>query len=110
MRNWLGQELAAGKLVYRGARDGDSSSFRVGQIMQVNNETRKVRVKWLHDQGVDWKNRGQKHHIETPIAVKPRTKESTVDGETLVLIDPGVQDTVRLTKERQYELLKGLEA
>ena len=46
MKNWLGQDIVAGTLVYRGARQGDSSSFRVGRVVDERNNN-KVRVTWL---------------------------------------------------------------
>ncbi|QMP84249.1 hypothetical protein HUN41_00131 [Streptomyces phage Coruscant] len=46
MINWLGQDIVAGTVVYRGARQGDSSDFRVGVVSKVNEATGKVTVAW----------------------------------------------------------------
>lgn len=46
MLNWLGQDIVAGAVVYRGARQGDSSDFRVGVVSKVNEATGKVTVAW----------------------------------------------------------------
>lgn len=46
MLNWLGQDIQPGDIVYRGARQGDGSSFRVGEVKKINEESRKVTVKW----------------------------------------------------------------
>lgn len=49
MKNWLGQELGPGDLVYRGARDGNTSSFKVGVIVSVS--AGKARVLWKYEPG-----------------------------------------------------------
>lgn len=50
MKNWLGQELSVGDLVYRGARDGNTSSFKVGIIVAIS--AGKARVLWKYEPGV----------------------------------------------------------
>lgn len=51
MHNWLGQEINVGDYVYRGARDGNSSTFKIGRVVDERND--KVRVHWLFEDG--WK-------------------------------------------------------
>lgn len=46
MKNWLGQDIVAGTVVYRAARQGDTSSFRVGVVELVREEKRNARVEW----------------------------------------------------------------
>lgn len=46
MKNWLGQDIQKGDVVYRGARDGDSSSFRIGIVDLVREEKGSARVEW----------------------------------------------------------------
>lgn len=48
--NWAGQEITPGLTVWRGARQGDSSTFRVGTVLDVNEVKRTVRVHWLFEQ------------------------------------------------------------
>ena len=43
--NWLGQELTVGSKVYRGARDGNASSFKVGVVTKLAPFT----VNWLFE-------------------------------------------------------------
>ncbi|AOZ63721.1 hypothetical protein SEA_WEASELS2_136 [Rhodococcus phage Weasels2] len=50
MINWLGQEIKVGDIVYRGARDGDSSSFKLGTVIKVNPEKETARVEWNVEQ------------------------------------------------------------
>lgn len=51
LKNWLSQPLQVGTPVYRGARDGNSSSFKVGRIVKVDDVKNTVRVHWLYEQG-----------------------------------------------------------
>lgn len=46
MKNWLGHEIEIDAVVFRGGRQGDSSSFRVGVVDHVDEEKRTARVVW----------------------------------------------------------------
>lgn len=46
MINWLGQELHPGDFVYRGAREGNGSEFRLGDVVSVDEVKNKVQVLW----------------------------------------------------------------
>lgn len=46
MRNWLGQEILPGSIVYRGARQGTGSDYKIGVVDSVTGE--KARVKWKY--------------------------------------------------------------
>lgn len=59
--NWIGQEIKVGTPVYRGARDGNSSSFKVGVVKGVymKEESRgdiyfTAKVEWAFEPGVRW--------------------------------------------------------
>ncbi|MFE7797031.1 hypothetical protein [Nocardia sp. NPDC057440] len=45
--NWLGQTIKPGTIVGRGARDGNTSSFKVGKVISVDAEKRTARIEWL---------------------------------------------------------------
>lgn len=45
MKNWAGQEVSAGTVVGRGARDGNTSSFKVGLVLETLDDGRAV-VQW----------------------------------------------------------------
>ncbi|AXQ64465.1 hypothetical protein L3Y19_gp122 [Gordonia phage Neville] len=47
IQNWLGQYFSVGNRVCRGARDGNTSSFKVGIVVGINAEKRNVRVHWV---------------------------------------------------------------
>ena len=51
MKNWLEQEIDVDTVVYRGAREFDSSSFKVGRVLKVDPAKRTVRVHWLFRPG-----------------------------------------------------------
>lgn len=62
--HWLGIEIKPGMAVWRGARDGNSSEYRVGRVLKVNKD--KATVEWV---GVNhilyFHNSGTSEHIET---------------------------------------------
>lgn len=43
--NWAGQRIEPGAVVWRGARDGNTSSFKVGRVEAVNGG--EARVRWI---------------------------------------------------------------
>jgi hypothetical protein len=49
MYNWLGQKIEVGTVVGRGARDGNSSTFKIGVVDQVDEIKDKARVQWKYD-------------------------------------------------------------
>ena len=54
MINWLGQMLEVGDAVYRGAREGNGSTYKVGFVSKLNEDTQKVTVTWLYEPGNKW--------------------------------------------------------
>lgn len=55
MLNWLGQDIQEGDIVYKGNRVGNSSSYRAGIVLKVDEEREQVRVEWLAEPANDWK-------------------------------------------------------
>lgn len=53
MRNVWGQEIVVGSLVYRGARQGNSSEYKIGVILTMA-EGKAPRVKWLFESSLKW--------------------------------------------------------
>lgn len=84
MRNWLGQEIEVGSVVYRGARDGNTSTYKVGTVIKVNEDKRTARVKWHMEPNPRWRvDEGQPEY--TPIRYYGHEGTSSID--TMVLID-----------------------
>lgn len=54
MRNWTGQKFSIGDHVWRGARDGNTSSYKIGTITKLMPDKGKATVKWLAD-GYGWR-------------------------------------------------------
>ena len=52
-RNWAGQKLAEDDVVWRGAREGNGSSFKIGRIVSFSEGYSKARVHWLWEQWWD---------------------------------------------------------
>ena len=49
MRNWLGQDIQVGSIVYRGARAGNTSEYKVGVVESLDEDKGKARVHWRFD-------------------------------------------------------------
>lgn len=54
LKNWAGQEITVGDIVWRGARDGNTSSFKIGQVVALNAEKNTAKVRWFAEPGVKW--------------------------------------------------------
>lgn len=111
MLNWLGQDIVAGTVVYRGARQGDSSEFRVGVVSKINEATGKVTVAWkwvgstatvspMHDH-VDHRVRYEAAY-SIPGGHKYDYNPSIVSIEGVVKVD----ESVLTTLEQRYMLAK----
>lgn len=46
MKNWLGHDIVPGAVVFRGGKQGTSSSFRVGIVELLREEKAIARVEW----------------------------------------------------------------
>lgn len=54
MQNWAGQQIKVGSVVWRGVRDGNSSTFKIGVVEKLNSATGRPTVKWMYTQGQYW--------------------------------------------------------
>ena len=109
MKNWLGQEIEAGCVVYRGARQGDSSSFRIG-VVELVREKGTARVKWLwtnSSQGI-WRRRQYEYsymdpeHYVVPGPAQYRYGKGSVDVNTLVKVDDSMLEYL----EKRHALIE----
>ncbi len=46
VKNWLGHDIVEGATVFRGGKQNDNSTFRVGVVDNVTEEKAKARVVW----------------------------------------------------------------
>ncbi|QFG09445.1 hypothetical protein I5H08_gp042 [Mycobacterium phage Yuna] len=47
--SWAGQQIEPGAVVWRGARDGNTSTFKIGRVLACDGG--KARVQWVAEQG-----------------------------------------------------------
>lgn len=103
MRNWLGQDIVPGSTVYRGARAGNTSSFAVGTVVSVNEDTRKVRVDWKFGPGAWYYRRdaqGNTERLTGAVGTESGSGSPGIDTVVLVDVDLGVlEQKVELAKE-----------
>lgn len=87
MLNWLGQDVKVGSVVFRGARQGNSSSHKIGVVESLNEKTRKARVAWKYELGVEWIRpaQGQSYYLERPHKLSERAKGSPDVGPLVVV-------------------------
>lgn len=80
--NWLGQKLHVGDHVYRGARDGNSSSFKVGVVTKLD----KFTVNWLYEPDGMWQGpRGDQKWVSY---IRKMDSVGRPDPDSCVLVDP----------------------
>lgn len=53
MKNWLGQDIEVGTVVYRGARLRNGSEYKVGVVSSIK-DGNKVQVEWKYEHGNLW--------------------------------------------------------
>lgn len=102
MKNWLGQEIEQGTVVYRGARSGNSSIFIIGVVMDVIEENRKARVDWKYFQDTLWisSSPGNRYRINYPGTTSAK---STLSIDTLVVTDVAVFDNAALRYQLAHD-------
>jgi hypothetical protein len=87
MLNWLGQDVKVGSVVFRGARQGNSSSHKIGVVESLNEETRKARVAWKYECGGQWirPTQGKAYFLEAPYKLSDKSKGSPDVGPLVVV-------------------------
>lgn len=87
MLNWLGQDVKVGSVVFRGARQGNSSSHKIGVVESINTETRKARVAWKYECGGQWirPDQDKQYFIEVPYKLSDKSKGSPDVGPLVVV-------------------------
>ena len=100
MKNWIGQTIRVGDVVWRGARDGNSSSFKVGKVIVSTDE--KITVNWLYEYGWAYlKGPTGNDHIVMPRAIN--SKGTLKDPNSLVVIHPDLLAYAKLWSDRVSE-------
>jgi hypothetical protein len=96
--NWLGDEFEVGDWVFRGARDGNSSSFKVGQVVKVDDKG--VRIHWKYEPAHVWTTK----HTSSIRAVSRLDNYGRPDVNSLVKL----RSTIELRLEAQARALDTL--
>ncbi|ASR85261.1 hypothetical protein I5H06_gp43 [Mycobacterium phage SirPhilip] len=80
--NWAGQQIEPGAVVWRGARDGNLSSFKIGVVEAIGVDPNKARVRWVAEAG--WRgdarliNSVGRPSIDSLALVDPSTLSNTI--------------------------------
>ncbi|QJD50864.1 hypothetical protein KNV00_gp155 [Streptomyces phage Bmoc] len=110
MKNWLGHDIVVGAVVFRGGRQGDSSSFRVGEVDAIDETKRTARVIWHwvpcqrpvwdSDQYEYWHQDDNRYYVEGPS--EAHTQKTRYNINDLVRLDDETLE--RLNK--RHKLIK----
>lgn len=114
MKNWLGHEIEVGAIVFRGGRQGDSSSFRIGLVDDMNEEKRTARVQWYWVPGYHymWDRDAYQYPREDPNAYqipgpsKASTQRTRYPINELVRVDDNMLDRLA----RAYKMVEAAKA
>lgn len=102
MRNWLGQDVVPGAVVYRGARDGNTSTYKIGVVESIAGG--KARVHWQYEPGRVWRNTGQPGQTRDYVsAVHEMNSKGNPSIDSLILMDEDYleycKEVVKLTED-----------
>lgn len=94
MKNAWGQEIKVGSLVYRGARQGNSSEYKMGVVESLK-PGKPPRVKWMFESTVRW-IRVDGESVCIPYAWKMgRASSGSPSADSLVVVDFDLQELER---------------
>lgn len=85
MKNSWGQEIEVGSVVYRGARQGNSSEYKVGVVESLK-PGKPPRVKWQFESTVQW-IRVDGEQVLVPAIWKMRSSAGSPSPDSLVVVD-----------------------
>lgn len=103
MKNSWGQELTVGAVVYRGARDGNSSEYKVG-VVQSLKVGKPPRVKWMYEASVRW-IRVDGEQVRVPSLWKMTNSSGSPSLESLIVVGLDIEEL-----ERQAQFYKSFDA
>jgi hypothetical protein len=95
--NWLGQTLEVGSYVYRGARDGNTSTFKLGIITKMTPvKNGKARVKWIATYGSYRKPKMDDPWHRESGAIEIKDSSGSPDLDSLVLLPQDILDNIEI--------------
>lgn len=84
MKNSWGQELEIGSVVYRGARLGNGSEYKLGVVCNIKNG--KATVEWKYTANSRWIN-VDGELVVVPYLYEHRASKGTPSIESLIVVD-----------------------
>lgn len=103
MKNSWGQEISVGSVIYRGARKGNSSEYKVGVVESLK-PGKPPRVNWKFESSVKW-IRIDGEQVSVPSMYKMRRPSSgSPSADSLVVVDLDIEEL-----ERRSEFFKSID-
>ncbi len=104
MKNWMGQVIQVGDVVYRGARQGNSSNYKVCIVRKTLPDKKKATIEWFFEPGNIWIKDSNTYLYNVPRrpgfwSPEGATSSGTSDVNGLVVIDRGIFDELELRYE-----------
>jgi len=99
VRNWLGQDIVPGSVVYRGARQGNGSDYKVGVVESVDESQGTARVVYKYTLGSTYRITPDRESAWGPVELD--SKGSPSINSLIVLSD---NDLARLDQARFWML------
>jgi len=93
MINAWGQKIEVGSVVYRGARDGSSSTYKIGKVLSLK-DGKPPRIDWLFEQSGRWIDVGDKRFYY-PFPCRLKNSQGSPSADSLVLIDVDLDEIER---------------
>jgi hypothetical protein len=86
MRNWLGQDILPGAVVYRGARRGNSSEYKLG-VVEYLGDNGSARVHYKYESGYAYKSSPKQYIHGIPKEINSKGNPAV---DSLILMDDNV--------------------
>ena len=104
MQNWMLQEIEVGTKVWRGAREGNTSGFKVGEVISFG-KSGGPRVRWTLSPGVviQRKSGSAWEEFEVPWPIDTQGSPSV---DSLVVVSESDYTRARVRAESVIEVLK----
>jgi len=91
----LGQDIQIDDVVFRGARDGNTSNFRLGIVVGTNEAKKTIRVEWKVEDG--YYHSPEREFFKVPGV--PYAKVGNLSPNTVFVVDKTVLDEVLSLRE-----------
>ena len=76
MKNWMGQDIQVGDVVYNARRDGNGTTTRLGRVVSHNPAKKLFRVAWCAEPQRQVYNRETGQYEETPQTYRVKREDA----------------------------------